>query len=144
MIPVANRQRRVGVRAADVRRVVRATFAHERAGEPDVGVVLLDDAAMREINRTWLGHDWATDSIAFSYADDPGPDGLAGEVFVSAETARREAQARGTDAAHELLLYVVHGTLHLLGHDDDTPARRRAMNARAERILAAAGVAARR
>lgn len=144
MIPVSNRQRRVPVTADVVRAVVTATFTHERAGEPDVGVVLLNDAAIREINREYLDHDWATDSIAFSYDDDPSPDALRGEVLVSAETARREAEARGKSAEHELLLYVVHGTLHLLGHDDDTPARRRAMNARAERILTSAGVDAAR
>jgi len=144
MIPVTNRQRRVAVGARDVRRVVEATFAHEGAGEPDVGVVLLGDAAIRRINREWHDDDRPTDSLAFSYEDDPSPDGLRGEVVVSAETARREAEARGTDAVHELLLYVVHGTLHLLGHDDDTPARRRAMNARADRILASVGVRARR
>ncbi len=135
MIPVDNRQRRVAVRAADVRAVVAAAFERERAGEPCVAVSVLDDEAIRAVNARWLGHDWATDAIAFSYADDPGPDGVRGEVLVSAETARREAAARGADAREELLLYVAHGTLHLLGWNDDTPARRTAMNARARAIL---------
>jgi len=135
LIPVDNRQRRVAVRAADVRAVVAAAFARERAGEPCVAVSVIDDAAIRAVNARWLGHDWATDAIAFSYADDPGPDGVRGEVLVSAETARREAGARGADAREELLLYVAHGTLHLLGWDDDTPARRTAMNTRARAIL---------
>ena len=143
MIPVVNRQRRVPVRAADVRRVVAAAFEREGAGEPDVSVALVDDATIREVNARFLGHDYATDSIAFAYDDDPGLDELRGEVVVSAETAAREAAARGTDARHELLLYVVHGTLHLLGWDDDTPARRRAMNARAAAVLRAADVASR-
>lgn len=140
MIPVANRQRRVAVRAAQVRAIVRAVFEREQAGEPQVSVALVNDAAIREINRDFLDHDWATDSISFSYDDDPSPDELRGEVVVSAETALREAQARGVNPAHELLLYVAHGTLHLLGWDDDTPERRRSMNAHAARILADAGV----
>ena len=135
MIPVDNRQRRVAVRAADVRAVVAAAYAAERAGDPCVAVSVIDDAAIRAVNARWLGHDWATDAIAFSYADDPGPDGVRGEVLVSAQTARREAQARDGDPRAELLLYVAHGTLHLLGWDDDTPARRAAMNARARSIL---------
>jgi len=140
VIPVANRQRRVKVTAREVRAVVAAVFEAEGAGEPDVSVALVNDAVIREVNREHLDHDWATDSIAFSYADDPSPDVVSGEVVVSGETALREARERGTDPRHELLLYVAHGTLHLLGWDDDTPARRRRMNARAADILAGLGI----
>lgn len=140
MIPVANRQRRVSVGAAQVRAVVTAVFEAEAGGEPNISVALVNDAVMREVNREHLGHDWATDAIAFDYGDDPAPDGLAGEVVVSAETALREARARGKSPEHELLLYVAHGTLHLLGWDDDTATLRRRMNARAATILRRAGV----
>ena len=140
MIPVVNRQRRVSLRAPEVRATVAATFAAEGASAPDVGVVLVNDATIRELNREHLDHDWATDVIAFDYGDDPSPDGLRGEVVASGETAAREAGQRGKSARHELLLYVVHGTLHLLGWEDDTPARRTAMNARAATILKAQGV----
>jgi probable rRNA maturation factor len=140
VIPVSNRQRRVKVGARDVRAVVSAVFAQEDAGEPNISVALVNDSTMREVNREHLGHDWATDSIAFSYADDPSPDGVQGEVLASGETALREAQRRGVDPCHELLLYVAHGTLHLLGWDDQTPRERQRMNARAAAILKAAGV----
>lgn len=142
MIPVTNRQRRVPVGAREVRAVVAAVFAAEGAGEPDVGVALVNDAAIRELNREHLAHDYATDCISFDYSDDPAPDALRGEVVCSAETAAREAGARGKDPAHELLLYVAHGVLHLLGWDDDTPARRDAMNARASAILRESGLGA--
>jgi rRNA maturation RNase YbeY len=115
--------------------VVKAAFEGEEAGPPDVAVALVGDAAIRELNERWLGHEGPTDSIAFSYGEDPAPDGIRGEVVVSAETALREAQARGLDPREELLLYVAHGVLHLLGWDDDTPARRRTMNARARAIV---------
>ncbi len=140
MIPVSNRQRRVSVGVREVRRAVAAAFEREGAGEPDISVALVNDEMIREVNARFLGHDWATDSVAFSYEGDPSPDGMRGEVVVSAETAVRAASERGGDPRHELLLYVVHGTLHLLGWDDDTPARRRAMNARAAAILSAAGL----
>jgi probable rRNA maturation factor len=135
LIPVANRQRRVPVSAAQLRAVVAAAFARERAGEPDIAVSVVDDTTIRELNARWLGHDWATDSIAFSYAEDPAPDGVRGEVVVSAETAARQARARGFDPRGELLLYVAHGALHLLGWDDRTAAARAAMNARARAIV---------
>ncbi|MFT7462662.1 MAG: putative rRNA maturation factor [Pseudohongiellaceae bacterium] len=143
MIPVANRQRRVSVGAAQVRAVVSAVFAAEDGGEPNISVALVNDAVIREINREQLEHDWATDSIAFDYSDDPAPDGLAGEVIVSAETALREAETRNKSPEHELLLYVAHGTLHLLGWDDDTTEKRTRMNTRAATILRQAGIEAR-
>jgi len=140
LIPVVNRQRKVEITDEDVRSVVQAVFTHEQAGDPNVSVAIVNDATIREVNREHLDHDWATDSIAFSYADDPAPDGVDGEVVVSGETASREAAARGLDPRHELLLYVAHGTLHLLGWDDDTPARRLRMNARAAQILESLGI----
>lgn len=144
MILVANRQRRVRVRVSDVREVLRAVYRAEGCELPDLSVAIVDDATIREVNREHLGHDWATDAITFSFADEPGPDGLQGEVIVSSETALREARSRGTDARHELLLYVAHGALHLLGWDDDTPARRTRMNRRAASVLASLGIEAHR
>ena len=137
MIEVANRQRRVAVSAAQVRAVVAAAFEQERAGEPDVSVALVDDATIAAMNERWLGHEGPTDSLAFPLDGDPGPDGLRGEVVASAETALREARARGLDPRGELLLYVAHGVLHLLGWEDDTPRSRAAMNARARRAVRA-------
>ncbi len=136
MIEVTSRQRLLPVRAADVRAVVRAAFADGGPeGAPRLAVRVLDDSAIRRLNARWLGHDWPTDAIAFDYGAHPDDGGPRGEVFVSAETAVREARARRRDPRAELLLYVAHGTLHLLGWDDRTPARRRAMNARAEALV---------
>lgn len=140
MIPVTDRQRQVTVDERDVRAVVEAVFAAEQAGEPDVGVVLVEDEAIHALNREHLEHDEPTDVIAFDYADDPSPDELRGEVVASGETAAREAGQRGKDPRHELLLYVAHGTLHLLGWDDDTPDKRHRMNARAGVILEQIGI----
>ena len=135
MIEVTVRQRLLPVRAGEVRAVVAAAFAEHGEAAPRVAVHVLDDAAIRALNARWLGHDWATDAIAFDYGGDPSARGPRGEVFVSAQTALREARARRRDPRDELLLYVAHGALHLLGWDDDTPARRRAMNASAAALV---------
>ncbi len=112
-----------------------ATLASERAGRPaELSFLVVDDARMQQINREQLGHDYPTDVISFPLEDDPV---LMGDVVVSAETARREAAARGHPAYHELVLYAVHGVMHLLGFDDHSPADRRRMR-RAERAALAA------
>jgi len=80
-----------------------------------LSVAVIDDASIHEINREFLEHDWPTDVIAFPLSD------AEGEVVVSAERALTEARERSVEPMAELLLYVVHGILHLMGHDDHEP-----------------------
>lgn len=91
-----------------------------------VGVRITDDATIRAINARHLDHDWATDVISFGYSIDD--DFVEGELVASVDTAIAKASQLGWSAAHELLLYVVHGTLHICGmddHDDDDRAAMR-------------------
>lgn len=100
----------------------------------EVSFAVVSDAAMRDLHRRALGEDRPTDVLAFPLAGAGGPEG---EVVCSAETARREAARRGTDPYHELVLYAVHGLLHLVGHDDRRPAARARMRRAERRALAA-------
>ena len=121
---------------ADLRRL--GTYAAARSDRPlELSFAVIGDEQMHQVNRDTLDHDYPTDVLAFPMASEPV---LVGEILMSADTARREAAARGHPAYHELLLYAVHGVLHLLGYDDHDPAGRRRMR-RAERAaLAALGV----
>ena len=112
----------------DLRRL--AAIASEQAGRPVwLSVAVVGDEEMQALNKRHLQHDYPTDVLSFLMAKDPR---LEGELLLSSDTARREAAARGHPAYHELVLYAVHGVLHLLGFDDHTPADRRRMR-RAER-----------
>lgn len=113
----------------DLARLARRAAA-ERGGPVDVSVALLSDAEIATLNRRHLGHRGPTDVISFALTP-PGARRLVGELAVSVETARREAASRGHAAYDELMLYVAHGLLHLLGHDDADP-RARARMRRAE------------
>jgi probable rRNA maturation factor len=113
----------------------RTLLAHGAAEGACVDVSVVDDRAIHQLNRERLDHDWPTDVISFLYADDP----IAGELIVSADTAERVAAEYGWDPAAELAMYVVHGTLHLLGYDDQTDEERSAMQQEENRILAAFG-----
>ncbi len=86
-------------------------------------ISIVDDATIRELNREQLGHDWETDVISFVFETIEQTDGIHvdGEVIASIETARRLSSAALWQPQDELLLYVVHGLLHLAGQDDIEP-----------------------
>ena len=98
---------------ARVRRAVRHVLARERR-EARVSVTFVGRDAMRRLNHRWKGHDRPTDVIAFAL---PDPAGLTGDVYVCPWVAAREAEARGVPVREEVTRLVVHGTLHVLGHD---------------------------
>jgi probable rRNA maturation factor len=85
----------------------------------EVSLTVVDNARMQELNRRHLDHDYPTDVLSFRL----GFDGqrLDGEIIVSADYAADEAVRYGWSADDELLLYAVHGALHLVGYDDTTP-----------------------
>jgi probable rRNA maturation factor len=99
-----------------------------------ISVAVVSDETMRRVNREFHDCDEPTDVLAFDLGA-AGRDGFRAEVIVSLDTARREAAAHGVETAAELLLYVVHGVLHLRGYDDHSLADARRMHARALSIL---------
>jgi probable rRNA maturation factor len=126
MIHVTNEQRRVPIPAAKVRRL-----AGQILGKRNLSIAFVTNAAIRKINRQFLKHDFATDVISFPLGTD-----LVGELVISAEFAVGEARKRKIPVEEELLRYVAHGILHLLGYDDHDPADRERMWKRQERELA--------
>lgn len=81
----------------------------------EVSITLLDDEAIRTLNRDYLERDRVTDVIAFSLGEKGGP--VLGDVYVGCEQAGRQAAELGVRADEELVRLAVHGTLHVLGHD---------------------------
>jgi probable rRNA maturation factor len=94
-----------------------------------VVVALVDDARMAELHERFLGQAGPTDVLSFPH----------GEIVVSADTACREARARGIPPLQELVLYVVHGALHLAGYDDRKPKQCRLMREAERRVLGELG-----
>ena len=113
---------------------------------PEVSVLLADDARVRELNRDWRGKDKPTNVLSFP-AWEPGtplpPEGPLplGDVAVALETVLREAAAEGKTPEAHLAHLVVHGTLHLLGHDHEAEDEAERMEALEIRALAALGIA---
>lgn len=106
----------------------------------EVSIAVVDDPAIRSLNKQYLDHDFETDVISFVLDHDEEVGSLSGQLIVSSDTANRMAGEFGGSMQDELLLYVVHGTLHLVGYDDKDPADAREMRVAEKRYLRSFGV----
>jgi len=142
VVEVTDRQRRVRVGRAWLAGVVRRAVRLLGAAAAEVSVILVDDRRIARIHADWMGDPTPTDVITFPLpaGGDPGCDRLRGDLVVSVETASREALRLGWQARHELAYYLVHGLLHLTGHDDRTAAGRRRMRRREREVMGCLGL----
>ena len=92
---------------------------------PRIFVWLISDRRMSQLHRQFRGETGSTDVLTFQH----------GEIFISVETAKRQARVFGSSLVRELQLYIVHGLLHLHGFGDGTPAEARKMRRTQEKIL---------
>jgi probable rRNA maturation factor len=132
-VSVSNRQMRHLVDEPQLVSAVQSVFSDSDFSSSNVSVAIVDDATMHELNSRYLDHDWPTDVLSFVLEDDG--DHLEGEIVVSADTAAASAAEIGWPSAAELLLYVIHGALHLVGYRDKSPAGQREMRAAEARYL---------
>ena len=105
-----------------------------------LSIALVGDAKMSLLHRQFLKIDGPTDVLTFEIEHDAKGRVTHGEVIVCVPEARRQAKRHGTKVEHELLLYCVHGLLHLTGHDDLDEAGHRKMHRAEDRILTAIGI----
>ena len=116
----------------------------------ELGLVITSQERLRELNRQYLGKDAATDVLAFPMlaAEEeptsfiPPPDGIRhlGEVIISYPQVVIQAGERGHSTDKEMAILVIHGVLHLLGYDDETPELKKQMQAREHEILSQIGI----
>lgn len=113
----------------------------ESFSRAEINVAVVDDPTIRQLHRKYLGQDEPTDVLSFVLENSEAC--LEGEVIVSAETALAAAPRFGWPAPDELLLYVIHGTLHLVGYDDTTPEKQAEMRRKEQSYLARFGLTGR-
>ena len=112
-----------------IRRVAQ-TYG-KKVGE--VGYLFCDDEKILEVNREFLNHDYYTDIITFDYCED---DVLNGDLVISLDTVRTNAELFGKDYEEELHRVIIHGILHLCGINDKGPGERELMEAAENKALA--------
>ncbi len=122
--------------AAEIRRTARAALREGERTDLRLSIAIVTDRELTRLHADWLGDASPTDVLSFDLSDEHS---AAGEIVVSHTCARRTARARRVDPGRELALYVVHGILHLCGHDDHSQRDRRAMRGAEQRVLASLG-----
>ena len=137
-------KRFAGVTPLWVKKIVFGTLKLEKCKRSAVSVLLTDNKEIRRINKKFLKHDYATDVISFPLKDGPADVLVAGgaeekeylgDLAVSVEMAGQTAKELKIAFKEELARYLVHGTLHLLGYEDEDEKNKERMHRRQEAIL---------
>ena len=124
MPPIKKRENTAWVKA------VAASYG-KRVGE--IAYIFVDDEKILEVNRQYLGHDYYTDIITFDYCEG---DVISGDLFISLDTVRTNAEQVGATYEEELHRVIIHGILHLCGINDKGPGEREIMEAAEDKALA--------
>lgn len=148
MIQLSNENYRIEIadqqdRLLDTQRLVAAVDAilqEHGIVFAEISIALVDDASIRAMNNSYLNHDYETDVISFLLEYDPDREFLAGQLIVSTDTAATLAAELEISVDDEVLLYVVHGCLHLVGLDDTDDKSAAEMRAGEKYYLSALGV----
>jgi probable rRNA maturation factor len=115
--------------------LVEFTASAEAAQLEEVDIAVVTSRRIAALNRRYLKHSGATDVLSFDLSAPGG--GLVVQVIVCADIAAGEARLRRISPQRELMLYIVHGLLHVMGYDDTTPQAAEKMYARQEELLEA-------
>ena len=111
---------------------IRSVIEEKGVKLGDISYIFCDDEYLLEVNKTYLNHDYFTDIISFDYSD---KDKVAGDLFISIDRVRDNAQSLNQEFEKELYRVIIHGVLHLLGLKDKTEAQEKEMRKAEEECL---------
>jgi probable rRNA maturation factor len=125
-IAIENRQNRQTIKKRLLRKIAQRILDASGCPKAELSILIVDDQAIQELNREYLGKDRPTNVISFSMREGEGgslhPD-ILGDIVISAETAAREAGEASVSFESELYFLLLHGILHLLGYDHERVGR---------------------
>jgi rRNA maturation RNase YbeY len=116
-----------------ITRWIRAVAAGYGFSVGELNYIFCSDERELQVNRDFLGHDYYTDVITFDYST---PSTIAGDIFISLDTVRSNAEQVGVPFLDELHRIIIHGALHLTGQGDKTPETKVQMTAKEDQALA--------
>jgi probable rRNA maturation factor len=132
-IHITNRQKTLPLDRGRIRRAVGAIVRDAEIADARISIAIVDDPTIAKLHEQFLNDPEPTDVLSFAL--ERSTQFLEGEVVVSAETAKACAAKYRATPEEELLRYVIHGTLHLVGYDDATPGQRATMRKKERKYL---------
>lgn len=133
-VQIANRQKTLAVDRRRIRQAVQAILRDADISEAKISIAVVDDPTIAKLHDEFLDDPEPTDVLSFVL--DRTEESLEGEVIASADTAKTCAAKYKLTPEDELLLYVIHGALHLVGYDDIAPRDRAVMRKQEKKYLA--------
>lgn len=133
-LEIINLQKFHRINKKKITELVKNILKAEEA-DAELNVVFVNNKKIKEMNNSFLGHNYATDVLSFAYEKgEKQKSNITGEIIISAEMAARLARKQGHAVEGELALYLTHGLLHLLGYNDKRKPEAKKMHQR-ERVL---------
>jgi probable rRNA maturation factor len=130
-----NRQKTRTISVPVLRRVTIRLLEQVAPDRYELGIHIVGATEMARINEQFLQHEGSTDVITFDYREGEKSRAVLGEIFICVDDAIKQSKEFRTTWQSEIARYVVHGVLHLLGHDDLKPDLRRAMKREENRLV---------
>ncbi|OHB91362.1 MAG: rRNA maturation RNase YbeY [Planctomycetes bacterium RIFCSPHIGHO2_12_42_15] len=138
-LEIINLQKLYPVDTKSIKKIARGVLKFEKQ-DAELNIVFTDNKRIKEINKTFLGHNYATDVITFAYDEASiNNDKASGEIIISVEMAKKLAQKHDCAVEGEIALYLVHGLLHLFGYNDKQRKEAKKMHQREGELLSSLG-----
>jgi len=134
-IAVRNLQKIVKINRSCLKNLVKKICNFLNLNKGYLSLVFADNEVIKELNRRYLKKNNPTDVLAFDLTDNFQPQELSAEVIISVEKAEENSKIFSTDLREELLLYIIHGLLHLSGFEDKTSLQKKEMRKKEKEII---------
>ena len=144
-IHIQNQQKKIPLIPAQIHDIAKKILRREGVRQYELSIVFVTDRAMQILNRTYHHCDYPTDVLSFDWNQDLPPSkkrtakkykkNIDGEIIISTVTACRQARRFRTQPYQEIVLYLAHGILHLLGYDDHSAGERKVMRRKESELM---------
>ena len=138
IIEIKNQQKKVRLNLPRIKKIASKILKLSKVSGAHLSIAFISNQKIKILNKQYLRHDYPTDVISFDFSEKKQRvKYLNGEILVSAEMAAQNARTFGTNAEQQIILYILHGTLHLLGYNDHTPNEIKQMRKTEEKLMSA-------
>jgi len=147
-IVITNLQKKIPLQTNQIKNIVLEILRYQKIQKSVLSVVFVSSQKIRALNKKFLNRSYATDVLAFDLSGNGSvgkkslkisPEQITGDIIISTDAVKQNSLKFKTSESHELVLYIVHGILHLLGYDDHNDSDIKRMRLKEQEILSHLG-----